>query len=165
MTRTDLTGRRYGRLTVIGFVGSDKNGNARWQCRCDCGKEIIARADCLKFGKTRSCGCFRKEVFTTHGMTDTSVYSVWSSMIQRCTNPKHKYYKNYGGRGIKVCDEWLHNAKAFCEWAVASGFQAGLTIDRINNDGNYEPNNCRWATWKEQAANRRPPRRRKVDEK
>lgn len=151
------TGEKYGRLLVLEFIKREKR-NSYWKCICDCGKEIIIPITYLTVGDTKSCGCYRKEVcknkvITKHNLTKTRIYHIWSAMKQRCYNKNLKEYKHYGFRGIKVCDEWLTDFMNFYIWAYANGYQSNLSIDRINNDGNYEPNNCRWATIKEQNNN------------
>jgi len=158
----DLTGQRFGRLTVLYDTGKRKNGNVVWHCRCDCGNESDVRSDSLVFARTTSCGCYRRqrtaEAHTVHGMARKEkthpIHRTWRAILQRCENPSDKNYKNYGFRGIKVCDEW-HKFIPFCDWALASGWQKGLQLDRINNNGNYEPGNCRWATPQENSRNRR----------
>jgi len=158
----DLTGQRFGRLMVLYDTGERKNRNVVWHCRCDCGNELDVRSGDLVSIHTTSCGCYQRqraaEVNTVHGMTREetfhSIYWAWCSMLQRCENPDNKGYKNYGFRGIKVCDEW-HKFIPFCDWALANGWQKGLQLDRINNNGNYEPCNCRWATPQENNRNRR----------
>ncbi len=166
MKAIDLTGQRYGKLTVIKQVESKVTPSGQKQkqylCKCDCGNEVIVRSLALRNGDTKSCGCLKvkqaKETLKTikpkHGLRYTRVYGIWKDMKQRCYNLKAANYERYGGRGIKICEEWKNNPEAFYNWAMANGYAENLTIDRINNDGNYEPSNCRWITMKEQAQNR-----------
>lgn len=162
MTAYDLTGRRFGRLVAIRIVGKSKGGTAMWECQCDCGNTHITKSSSLLSGDTKSCGCLHREQLrerkTIHGLKHTRLYSVWNKMKQRCHNENDKSYKNYGGRGIKVCSEWRYDFQSFYDWALANGYQEGLTIDRKNNDGDYEPGNCRWATDAEQNLNKRTNR-------
>jgi len=153
----DLTGKRFGRLLVIERVGT-RGRSVLWKCRCDCGNEKEIVSGSLINGNTKSCGCLQaqsaKEKHTTHGMKRTRIYNTWAKMIQRCNNQNEKCYQNYGGRGIRVCDNWSEFIP-FYSWAMKNGYDDSLSIDRINNDGNYEASNCKFSTSKEQANNRR----------
>lgn len=158
----DLTGKKYGRLTVIKHVGKDKHNNAIWECKCACGNIINIRGATLRTGRAKSCGCLHKEMTKqlaknniTHNMSNTRLYRVWQNIKSRCYYKQNNRYKYYGGRGIKVCDEWLNNFKSFYDWSISNGYQDNLTIDRINVNSNYEPNNCRWVNQKTQQRNKR----------
>lgn len=159
----NLTGKVFGRLTVLERVENRiaKSGKTDRQflCRCQCGKEIIVPAFRLLNGSTRSCGCLAAEQSvirnTTHGESDSRLYHIWTGMKQRCHNPKSPSYKNYGARGIIVCDEWFDDFQAFYDWAMSNGYDNTLSIDRINSNDIYKPSNCRWATMEVQQNNKR----------
>jgi len=156
----NLTGMRFGRLVVQSFNHTERSGKKAyhyfWNCKCDCGKTVSTRADALNAGRTISCGCYQVErrikANTKHGKCHTRLHRIWTGMKQRCYNPNSNGYKNYGGRGIKVCEKWLNNFSNFYHWALTSGYSENLTIDRIENDEDYSPDNCQWTTLEKQQA-------------
>ena len=152
----DLTGQVLGRLTVIGLSHKDKHGRWRWDCKCECGSSCIISGDSLrkKDGPTRSCGCLRIDSITTHGCSRKDISNIYYGIMHRCGNPESKDYPRYGGRGIVVCEEWKKDIRSFVTWGECNGYRKGLTIDRIDNDGNYCPENCRWVLPASQSRNR-----------
>ena len=163
----DISNKKFGRLTAIEPTEQRKNGSVVWLCKCSCGNYCYASSGNLVRGSKQSCGCFKSEVASilaktgnnrrTHGMKHTKLYSVWGSIKDRCLNPNYHHYANYGGRGISICEEWKHDFKAFYDYVSSLPHfgEKGRSLDRINNDGDYEYGNIRWATRHEQNINRR----------
>lgn len=160
MIKLNLTGKRFGRLLVLGDNEKRKRGNVLWECLCDCGNKKITYGFSLRNGVTKSCGCLAKELTikrqTTHGMSHNSVYAVWRGMKVRCENISNKAYHWYGERGIKICNRW-HSFNNFWE-DMKDGYKKGLTLDRIDNNKGYFKENCRWVTSKINQNNRRDNR-------
>lgn len=163
----DLTGQRFGRLLVLSQAenrtsAGDPTGRRCWNCICDCGNKLTATTMDLRKGDVKSCGCYKHDAtlerMTTHGESKTRLYKIWKAMRRRCYDTKVKSYDRYGGRGITVCKEWDDSYEAFRDWSLAHGYDDTLSIDRIDCDGNYEPDNCRWTTMKEQSNNRKNSR-------
>jgi hypothetical protein len=157
----NLIGQKFGKLTVFDRAENNKQNKRMWVCRCDCGnikKKPVATGD-LTSGAVKSCGCLyfdsNKERNKKHGKTKSRLYQIWSGIKSRCLNPQNVAFKNYGGRGITICDEWKDDFQAFYDWAISNGYRENLTIDRIDNDKGYYPKNCRWTTMKKQQNHRR----------
>ena len=162
--RKNLTGLRFGKLTAISF-NNYKNGKYYWNCICECGTECIKEGYKLEKGFTKSCGCLRIIKNSKHSDYKTRLYRIYNSMKYRCSNPTDTGYKWYGARGIKVCEEWLNNYQNFKKWAFEKGYNDTLSIERIDNDGNYEPNNCKWIPLKEQPKHTRKTKQIKYNGK
>jgi hypothetical protein len=161
--KSNLEGQKFNRLLVLRKVDVGKS-MTYYECLCDCGNLHIANGAAVKKGNIKSCGCLQREIASknskTHGFSKTRLYRVWRGMITRCENPNSDYYYSYGGRGIKVCPEWRHDFLSFRKWSLSNGYDENAkfsecTLDRIDNDGDYEPSNCRWVSMKEQSKNRR----------
>lgn len=163
----DLTNNKYGRLIVVSYAGKTKDRHSKWLCKCDCGNEVIISGNSLTRGHTQSCGCLQKERTakarykhggrSQHNNTER-LYYVWAEMRSRCNNKNNKEYQFYGGKGVKVCKDW-NDYSSFRKWALQNGYDKNAdygkcTIDRIDNNGNYEPNNCRWVSMAVQNANK-----------
>jgi len=153
-----IIGKTFNKLTVLKQVENAKSGHSRYLCVCECGNTAVVYKCNLIRDHTKSCGCDRvrtaKQLFTTHGQTGTRLHRIWVEMKHRCYLQSDTNYHKYGARGITVCDEWRNDFKAFYDWAMSHGYSDELTIDRIDGTGNYEPTNCRWATYTEQNLNR-----------
>lgn len=153
----DLTGQTFGKLTVISidhFQKHERGTKVYWLCKCSCGKYKIARSDCLKDGGVKSCGCaYSDRIGSQENWSRSRLYSIYKHMVDRCYNKKNKKYYMYGGKGIEICDEWKNSFKSFKEWSLCHEYNNELTIDRIDGDKGYSPNNCRWVSYKEQNRN------------
>lgn len=156
--RLNLLGRKFGRLAVVGDKGHDKNGKSIWLCMCECGERIIAVGAVLNRGEYKSCGCLRKYNSTKHGHCYDPIYNSWNNMKQRCYNPNHLNYADYGGRGIMVCSRWLGSFSNFLK--DMGERPKGVSLCRKNNDKDYEPSNCYWSIYRKQDKDRRSPCKR-----
>ena len=175
--REDITGHRFGMLTALNFSHKDNRRKTYWDFQCDCGNIKTLRTDCVKSGRIQSCGCLKKKQdeinlnregskptkYDSDGLSHHTLYSKWLGMKRRCYDVHNSRYENYGGRGIKICEEWLYSFKAFYEWSMKNGWEEGLQIDRIDNDGNYEPSNCRYVSLKVNCNNRSTTRKIEID--
>lgn len=152
------SGEKYERLTIEREVDAIKGSIRKFLCKCSCGKKKIIRLADIRSGHTKSCGCLNSEILIErnwkHGYVGTRIYTIWTHMLARCRNKNNQDYKYYGGRGITICDEWL-NHEIFHKWAIKNGYSNNLTIERINNDKNYEPDNCKWIPHGQQSINRK----------
>lgn len=148
----DLSGHKYNKLLVVERRGADNLGHTLWLCKCDCGNYKICRGDKVKTGRIKSCGCNNLQKY--HGLSNHRLYKIWSGMKDRCYNKKVAHYKHYGARGIRICDAWLTDFMSFYVWSREHNYQEDLTIDRIDVNGDYEPDNCRWITILEQQHNK-----------
>lgn len=167
MIKTKVPGEKFNLLTLIRPIGFDNQNRPIWLCKCDCGNTKNIRYWDVVHGKIKSCGCLRnnkardrlisynKSHNVKHNDCHARLYNIWHGMIQRCYNPNYHHYKDYGGRGIKICDEWKYDYLTFKKWAIENGYSDCLTIDRLDVNGDYEPSNCKWSTNTEQARNRR----------
>lgn len=175
MKRIDLVGKKFGRLTVLKYVKNDECNQAMWECLCICGNISVVRGYSLRSGRAKSCGCLRNEASkkraTVHGLYynkdggQRRLYKIYHGMKKRCLNKKSKEYKDYGGRNISICDEWINNFENFYNWAIENGYHKKFSIERINNNGNYEPNNCTWIPRPNQNKNKRDTIRIEFDGK
>lgn len=164
--KINLVGEKFGRLTVLEELPNRVSprgwSKTQWKCRCECGNIASVTTQDLRKGDIKSCGCLKNDEtilrMTTHGDTNTRLYKIWVAMRRRCNNINNSDYSNYGGRGIRVCVEWNEEYLSFKEWALSHGYSDDLTIDRIDVNGNYDPNNCRWISMKDQCNNRRSNR-------
>lgn len=154
----NLNGLRFGRLTVVGFSGLNKHRKATWNCLCDCGNSVIVVGASLKNGSTKSCGCYELETKqgrnATHGLRKHDLYKTWLNIKSRCYNSNNSHYKYYGKKGIGMCDDWKNNFKSFYDWAINNGWKRGLSIERVDNNKQYEPKNCKWIDMSKQSQNR-----------
>lgn len=154
----DISGNEFEHCRALKHVGGGKGG-AKFLFRCECGKEFIARSNDVRKGRIKSCGCVNRreirEKTKKHGFHKHPIYQAWSHIKQRCHNPKNKEYKNYGGRGIVMCNDWFDNPEEFINWSLKNGWRKGLTIDRIDNEKGYCPDNCRWVSMEVQENNKR----------